>query len=146
MNRKSQQYPRNLPRIQPPNADEYLQKMTPEVLASFNPQQLAEIRQTLDAAIPQPSSKIVDLRFTVDLIIDRFYVVVFVGKERRQKKRSPFFTQAHKIANIIAASLLLIGLNLMISAIIFLLLYLIKSALGIDLFPGEHLIDILPIN
>ncbi|MFO7140524.1 hypothetical protein B9T16_02135 [Arthrospira sp. PCC 8006] len=146
MNRKSQQYPRNLSRLQPPNADDYLQKMSPEVLASFNPQQLEEIRQTLDAAIPKPSPKIVDLRFTIDLIIDRFYVVVFVGKERRQKKRSPLFPQANKMANIIAASLLLIGLNLMITAIIFLLLYLIKSALGIDLFPGEHLIDILPIN
>ncbi|MEB3281783.1 MAG: hypothetical protein VKK42_22955 [Lyngbya sp.] len=119
----------------------YLNKIHPQVLSSLNTKQIAAIRDILDEAIPKKSPKIVDLRLTVDLIISRFYLVLLVGKERRKGQREYPVPGITRIGNLIAATLLLIGINLLISLFIFLLLYLIKSALGIDLFSGEHLID-----
>jgi len=119
----------------------YLNTIDPFILKSFDPQQLQAVTKTLDAAIPRPSPKIVDLRFGVDLIISRFYVVLFVGKEQRRYQRQYFSKGVSRVGNAIATVLLLIGLNLFISLLIFLLLYLVKSALGIDFFPHEHLGD-----
>jgi hypothetical protein len=120
----------------------YLNRIQPQILESFNTDQINEVQRVLTQAIPKPSPKIVDLRFTVDLILSRFYIVVFVGQDRRQGRRnySVTVTRVTKTGNFIAATLLLIGLNLLISVFIFLLLYLLKSAVGINLFEG-HLID-----
>jgi hypothetical protein len=118
----------------------YLSQIEPHILNSFNAEQIHSVKNILNQVIPKPSAKIVDLRFTVDLILSRFYVVLLVGKERRQGSRNYPVTGITKLGNIIAAILLLIGLNLLISSFLFLLLYLIKSAIGINLFDG-HLID-----
>ncbi|MGB3535054.1 MAG: hypothetical protein WBA13_16275 [Microcoleaceae cyanobacterium] len=120
--------------------ESYLNQIEPRILNSLNAEQIHAIKSLLNQAIPKPSPKIVDLRFTVDLIISRFYVVLFVGRERRQGTRPYRVTGITTLGNIIAASLLLICLNLLITAFLFLLLYLIKSAVGINLFEG-HLID-----
>ncbi|MEB3886233.1 hypothetical protein [Lyngbya sp. CCY1209] len=121
--------------------EDYLQGMDAEILHSFDARQRQAIERLLRDAIPKPSPKVVDLRFTVDLILGRFYVVLFVGKERRRGVRSYLPARATQVGNAIAAIVLLVGLNLLITSVLFLLLYLLKSALGIDLFSGEHLID-----
>lgn len=121
-------------------ADYYLQRIETDVFDSFSAEQLVSIRAALESAIPKPSPKIVDLRLNIDLIISRFYVVLFVGKDQRKKERIYRATGFTKIANIVAAIFLLIGINLTISLIIFLVSYLLKSFLGINLFAG-HLSD-----
>ena len=119
-------------------ADDYIRQMRPEILAQLNPDQLNEVHRLLQAAIPQPSPKIVDLRFVVDLLIDRFYVVLFVGKDRRRQPRRHILPNAiTRIGNWIAVIILLISFNLTISATLLLGLYLLKSAVGIDLLPGH---------
>ncbi|MGL5083053.1 MAG: hypothetical protein ACRC8A_16325 [Microcoleaceae cyanobacterium] len=122
-------------------AEDYLKLFHPQILSSFDAPQIKAIRDVIEQAIPKPSPKIVDLRFTVDLILSRFYIVLFVGKERRRGYREHPVTRVTQLGNMIAGTVLLIGMNLLISAFIFLLLYLIKSALGIDLFSGSHLKD-----
>lgn len=114
----------------------YLDQIDPAILESFNAQQLTTVYSMLDAAIDKPTPKLIDLRLTLDLVFSRFYLVVFIGKDRRQTARSHPVTGVTKIANKVAAIMLLLGLNLAISAFILLTLYLIKSALGIDLFPS----------
>lgn len=114
----------------------YLDRLAPDQLASFTDEQLAAIYALLDAAISKPSPKIIDLRLTIDLMISRFYIVLFVGKDRRRTSRSHPVTRVTRIANIITATILLVGLNLTISVFIFLTAYLLKSALGINLFPS----------
>jgi hypothetical protein len=123
-------------------ADYYLQQIDADVHDSLTPKQLAGVRKVLESVIPKPSPKIVDLRVNIDLIVSSFYVVLFVGKDRRKRKRSYLATGFTKIANRIAAIIMLIGLNMTISLFIFLVAYLVKSALGINLFP-EHLSDYL---
>lgn len=115
----------------------YLGKIEPRILESFNLEQLQTIESILNQAIPKPSPKLVDLRFLVDLVFSRFYVVLFVGKDRRKKQRHYTPKGVAKIGNMLAAVILLIGLNLVFSAFILLFAYLCKSAIGIDLFPGH---------
>lgn len=115
--------------------------MSADVRASLDHHQLSEVRRLLAIAIPKPSPKIVDLRFTVDLIISRFYVVLFVGKDRRARKRQHRPNPFTRAGNYVAAVALLLSLNLLISLFVFMLAYLMKSAIGIDLFKDGHLID-----
>ncbi|NEO97359.1 MAG: hypothetical protein F6K58_01320 [Symploca sp. SIO2E9] len=132
----------SLPDYQSRTPSYYLQQLNSDILASFNSEQIEAITRMLNQAIPKPSPKIVDLRFIVDLIFSRFYIVLFVGKDRRKKQRQYNPGKIARIGNVMAATTLLIGLNFVLSAFILLFVYLIKSALGIDLFPG-HLSDTL---
>lgn len=115
----------------------YLEKIESHILESFNSEQLQAINFVLEQAIPKPSPKLVDLRFVIDLIFSRFYIVLFVGKDRRKKRRKYPVEGIARVGNLIAAVTLLIGFNLTISALILLFGYLLKSALGINLFPGH---------
>ena len=115
----------------------YLDKISPDILASFTNEQLRVITSILERAIPKPSPKIVDFRFTVDLIFSRFYVVLFVGKDRRRKQRHQVTEGISRIGNAIAAVILLLAANLVISALIVLFAYLFKSAIGLNFFPGH---------
>jgi hypothetical protein len=123
--------------------EDYLKRMEPEVLASFTPDQLRAIKSTLKAAIPQAAPKTVDLRIGIDLILFRFYVVLLVGRDRRRQQRYEIPGPVSRLGNAIAAILLLISINLLISLFILLFAYLVKSALGIDFFPHKHLGDLL---
>lgn len=119
----------------------YLQDMEPDILESFSPAQRQAIANVLDAAIPKPAPKIVDLRFGVDLLLARYYIVLFVGKDRRRQRRQYLPNRVSWLGNMIAATIILLSVNLLISLFIFLTAYLVKSAIGIDLFPHEHLLD-----
>lgn len=120
----------------------YLEKISPDILASFTHEQLQVVTSILERAIPKPSPKIVDFRFTVDLIFSRFYVVLFVGKDRRRKQRHQVTEGIAKIGNAIAAAILLLATNLVISGVILLFAYLFKSAIGLNFFPG-HISDVV---
>lgn len=115
---------------------QYLAQIEPAILESFSTQQLTVIYSMLDSAISKPSPKLIDLRLTIDLVFSRFYLVLFIAKDRRQKPRSHQTRGVTRIANQVAVTVLLLGLNLAISAFIFLTAYLMKSALGINLFPS----------
>ena len=116
---------------------QYWQKIEPHILESFNLEQLQAITQLLNQAIPQSSPKIVDFRFVVDLVFSRFYVVLLVGKDSRKQQRQYEAKGIARVGNLIAAVFLLLGINLVISALILLFAYLIKSAIGINFFPGH---------
>jgi len=120
----------------------YLSKIESEVLDTLNASQLAQFKQILEEALPKPTPKLVDLRFTVDLIINRFYVVLFIGNDRRRKARRYLPEGAARIGNTIAIVLFLLLANLAISATVILVGYLCKSAIGIDLLPG-HFPDLI---
>jgi len=122
-------------------AEDVINTMDADVRDSLTAIQLSAVRELVAAALPKPSPKIVDLRFGIDLLISRFYIVLFVGKDRRQSRRSYVPSPVTRIGNVIVAIALLVGINVLISMGIFLLAYLTKSAVGIDLFPDSHLSD-----
>lgn len=115
----------------------------PTIAQQFNPEQWQEIRRILGISLPKPSPKIVDIRFTVDLLLSRFFVVLFVGEDRRRTRRKyPVTRLSNRIGNFIAVIILLLALNLLVSASIIVFAYLLKSAVGIDILPG-HFRDIV---
>ena len=117
--------------------EDYLAMLSPDMRESLRADQQQAVLDLLHQAIPRPAPKIVDLRFAVDLIIQRFHVVVVVGKDRRDQPRPHRVGRATRVWNWIIGTSLLLGLNLLLSAGLFLLAYLLKSALGIDLLPGH---------
>ncbi len=110
-----------------------------DLLDSFSLSQLRSVNILLAQAqqkqLPRP--KIVDLSFSIDLILARYYVTLFVGKDQRSAPRKTPVSGMTRMGNAIAATLLLLCLNLLVSGFVVLVLYLIKSALGIDLLPGH---------
>ena len=115
----------------------YLSKLAAPIRESLTPEQLDAFHQLLSEAMPKPSAKLVDLRFVIDLLVSRFYVVLFIGKDRRAKQRRYIPHIMTKIGNTIAILIILLGANLTISAFMILAVYLLKSAIGIDLLPGH---------
>ncbi|MEL7083204.1 MAG: hypothetical protein AAF268_00710 [Cyanobacteria bacterium P01_A01_bin.3] len=111
--------------------------MSTAVRSSLTVAQLDEIKRLVAMALPKPSPKLIDLRFTLDVLFARYFIVLWVGKDRRQNTRSYPRSRLTVVANRIAVALLLIGCNLAISGSILLVLYLLKSALGINLMPGH---------
>lgn len=114
-----------------------LDTMTPQVRSSLNAQQLSEVERLIDQALPKPTPKLVDLRVDVDLLINRFYIVLLVGKDRRQTRRHYPVSHLTQLGNWLTAVVLLIGFNLTVSVTVLLFAYLMKSALGINLLPGH---------
>jgi hypothetical protein len=98
---------------------------------------LAEGEQRSRERSPQQRPKLIDLRFGVDLVVTRFYVVLMVGKDRRDRQRPHPVTELTKLGNTLTAVFFLLGANLAISGFIVLILYLVKSILGISLLPGH---------
>lgn len=122
---------------------DYLARVPAELLAGFSEQQQQVIQSIVISAIPKPAPKIVDLRFTINLLFSRFYIVLFVGKDRRRSRRRHVPAGVSRIGNIIVAIFLLVGANLCASFFIFMALYLLKSWVGINVFKELHLIDVL---
>jgi hypothetical protein len=106
-------------------------------LAQLTPEQWDAIHVQLQKRQARKSPKLIDIRFGVDLIVTRFFVVLMVGKDRRKQQRENATSKLTKVGNITAAALFLISANLLLSAIILLGLYLCKSALGLDFTPGH---------
>ena len=124
--------------------DDYIQSIPPEILVRFDEEQLDEVWRVLERAIPKPSPKIVDLRFVIDLIFSRFYIVLFMGKDRRSQRRAyQVPRKLTRISNFIAAIILLINLNLFISLVILVILYLIKTAVGMSFSDSFHMQDVV---
>lgn len=107
------------------------------VLDSLTPEQWTAIQKYIFNRKGQKHPKLVDLRFAIDLVVMRFYVVLLVGQDRRNRDRANSASGLTKLGNRVAAVILLISLNIILSAFIVLILYLLKAALGIDIMPGH---------
>ncbi|MBE9033258.1 hypothetical protein IQ266_26340 [filamentous cyanobacterium LEGE 11480] len=123
--------------------ENYLERVPASLLSEFTDQQLSTIQDIVVSAIPKPSPKLVDLRFTINLLVTRFYIVVFVGKDRRTSRRRYIPNGVARFGNVFMALILLAGANMVASFIIFMTLYFLKSWLGINIFKEMHLIDVV---
>ncbi|MBE9028386.1 hypothetical protein IQ266_01285 [filamentous cyanobacterium LEGE 11480] len=128
-----------------PTPETYLQRIPAEMLTEFTPAQREKIGQILVIAHPKPAPKLVDLRLDINLIWQRFYLVLFVGQDRRQQKRRYLPQGITRLGNMIAALTLLAGFNLLISLIILAGLYAARTWFGIGDLPAIQLID-QPLN
>ncbi|MFM7600283.1 MAG: hypothetical protein ACKO7R_03650 [Pseudanabaena sp.] len=124
------------------DADYYMHQVPVQILKKLNAEERDELKSLIHKAIPRSSPKLIDLRFAIDLIFTRYFVVLMIGKEMRKQQRPHQVNGLAKVANVITAILLIISMSLLVSGVTILILYLIKSTLGIDLFPG-HITKVL---
>lgn len=124
------------------DADYYMHQIPVQILKKLDTDERENLKSVIHTAIPRPSPKLIDLRFAIDLIFTRYFVVLMIGKDMRRKQRPHQVSGIAKVANVITAILLIIAMSLLVSAVTILILYLIKSALGIDLFAG-HITNVL---
>lgn len=122
--------------------EDYLHLIDQNILESFSPQQKTEVLFLIKKITSTPTPKLVDLRFTIDLLITRYFVVILLGKDRRNRKRKYIPNTISKIGNLATAIFILVSLNIFIIGIVLLGLYLVKSAVGINFFDG-HISDVI---
>jgi hypothetical protein len=113
--------------------DNLLRDMDKSTVESFTPKQLHALRQAIN--IREWRTHSVDFRPTLALpfIPWNFYVVFLFGLNKRSLSTSEKFIATAMFLFIV----FIIGMALF--GVIFLILYLIKSWLGIDIFPDSSL-------
>ena len=103
-----------------------LERMPRSVQTSFSEEQLSHLRNAVSSR--QWGHHSIDLRGTVSWFKYRYYYVILAGKNHRNMSRAQL--RASRFVNA-----LLLAVFFTFSALIgMLLLYLLKSALGVDLF------------
>lgn len=108
-----------------------LQRMPETVAKTFTDDQLLGLKVALGAR--QWRRHAVDIRGAIGFWRWRWYYVLVAGRERRQ------LTRRQEALALRAKLLVLSGVLLFFLLFSLIFLYLLKSALGIDLFPGHSL-------
>lgn len=88
----------------------------------------------------------VDLRLSIPLIFKRHYFVLLVGEDRRRHVRQIISGKqkgAMSLAKVIWLAIALLSTFIVMSITGAVGLYLLKSALGVDIFPDRHLFDVI---
>lgn len=113
--------------------DNLLRGMDKSIVETFTPEQLKALRQSIN--IREWRTHSVDFRPTLALpfIPWNFYIVFLFGLN----KRGLSTTEKFMATTMFLAILFMMGVTFL--GIAFLFLYLLKSWLGIDIFPGNSL-------
>jgi hypothetical protein len=119
-----------------PFIDKFFTRIPREVAASFTPAQLDAVKLAFGAR--SWGSHAVDIRksFAVPFIWRRIYIVLLMGAERRDAERlraegAMFGTLGNALVTLAFLAIVLTPLALA--------LYALKSAAGVDFFPGDGL-------
>lgn len=105
-----------------------------EITQTFSDQQLVALSL---ASIPRVSPHVIDYRVSIPFFGKRYYLTVLAGRERRSRARLAREGQlmSGQVARL-DATVLGVALAFGLIALAF-GLYIVKSALGIDLFEGD---------
>lgn len=114
-----------------PSIQHLLGRMPQDIADTFTEAQLASLRLALGAL--SWGRHAVDVRGTVVFWRWRYYYVFLLGRNRRE------LTRREKQLSLLLQAVFLSALLLLSTLLGLLVLYLVKSALGIDLFPGFSL-------
>jgi ABC-type Fe3+ transport system permease subunit len=110
-----------------------------EVFNTLNLLQIQAIESAIGKNAPFRKHPM-DIRGTISLFFIRFYFVLLIGRDRRYTSREKEGRRRQK-ARSVGVIFAIYSVICIIAPIIFLILYLLKSLVGIDLFPDSHLID-----
>lgn len=118
--------------------EKYLKKLSPAIRKTLTYEQKQEFIKVLDRMnVPAKKQQPVDLKFTF-WFIKKWYIVFMAGLDVRDDKRDRGYNIFKKSA-IVLIRMLFYSIILLI---IFLGLYLLKSAFGINIFSDFHLMSI----
>ena len=119
------------PQTRPPAIERFYAQLDPQISEELTPEQKAGVEKAV-LAITLGARHKVDIRRSFPFFGKRFYLVFLLGRDLRQQHR-----QESTLSRILLTFLLLIAV-LFVTSCILLTLYMIKSALGIDVFQNFH--------
>jgi hypothetical protein len=129
-----------------PDLDPYtravLTHIEPDVLDSLSDSQFTAIRHAVDAARPIRRHP-VDIRGVIPLYFARYYYVFLAGRDRRQDTTEQELGRRRTASSRIGTVLLAIVLIVPVLVLLALMAYGVKSLIGVDLSPTQHLSDFL---
>ena len=121
--------------VEPIENDPYIRmllaKLPSEIRISFTDAQLHGLKQALDT--PPKRTHAIDLRSTFGFWRWNFYLVLLFGRERRELSH-----RAQKVERMVfvMATLLFVTISTLFGLLV---LYLVKSAMGFNIFPNFSL-------
>lgn len=128
-----------------PYTDNVISSIPADVRASFSAAQMDALQQAL-AKVHSRSRHFLDVRLQLPLYWTTYYVVFLLGRDKRAHIQEILINRRQRSSRaaqigftVLAAWLLITGA----AVTAFIVLYLIKSAVGIDIFPDKHLGDFL---
>ncbi|WGO98771.1 hypothetical protein QFX18_01685 [Saccharophagus degradans] len=119
-----------------------MSRIDPDVFKTLNIVQLEAIRTAISANAPFRQHSI-DLRGTIPLYFSKLYFVFLIGKDRRSDTRNKENMRI-KASKGISFVMFLYTLLAVLTPIILIILYGLKTLAGIDIFPDSHLEDLIP--
>lgn len=120
-----------------------LERIDPAVRSSFSHEQLSALKEALSSGKPDKKHPL-NIRLTIPLVFASYYLVLFGGRDKRRVTKRVESELRQKTKTASGFVIFLIAL-ISFLIVIFLLLYFIKSVLGINLMPEKHLSDLLGI-
>jgi len=115
---------------------QFFSRIPADVAATFSDAQVDAVKRAFGARSWGAHS--IDLRFSVPLPWRRYYVVLLVGKERRDPERLRLERLLYPL-NLLTSAFAFIAFLSVIAVPLLALAYLLKTALGIDLLPDGGL-------
>ncbi|NRB41069.1 MAG: hypothetical protein HRU20_21795 [Pseudomonadales bacterium] len=126
-------------------ADYYYQQMNPAIESGLNYEQKQEVKRLLRRAINEPSKKLVSHEMCF-FFLKRFYMVFYLGLDKRNCKKRTDENRAH----ILSGLFLTLGLRLLLWGSSVLLLAAVisysRTVLWIDFIQGQHIQDYFSIT
>lgn len=129
-------------------ADFALSRIPHHVRISLNDEQYRSIREALIAE-NKSARHAIDIRVRLPMFFRAFYFVLFCGRDKRRAVYQQELFRINRLPKWVRRSFYILAPGILLfslSVVILIFIYLIKSHLGIDLFPNTHLGDILPID
>lgn len=129
-------------------ADFTLSRIAPHVRRSLTDEQYKAIRSALVATEVEQKHSF-DMRLSIPLYLRSYYFIVFAGRDRRRSTLELERRVALRYPKILRQAVLLMATASAILTVLFgmfIVLYLVKSSLGVDLFKDIHLYDIVPLE
>lgn len=122
-----------------------LSRVPQEIRDSLTDAQYNAIRSALIAKEESARHRI-DIRLRIPLFLRSYYLVFFAGRDRRASAYRLEDSRRARIPRPIRSAihyLFSFGVLLAVASILFITLYKLKSLMGIDIFSGFHLSDLL---
>ncbi len=117
-----------------------INRIPTEIQRTFTSEQKEAIQKAIRSGI-EPKEHAIDLRGVIPLFYKKYYFVFHFGRDTRSVTQENE-EERRKIAKHFANTLFIIFALSPLLLLLFLALYFIKSALGINIFPNLHLSDI----
>lgn len=120
-----------------------LAALPPSAGSKFNSEQLAALDIAVARTRPRPGKHKIDYRVSLPILGRRYYLVLLAGKERRTLARIHSEGQNTAWRMSMAYAILMTAIAMFGTVAVLVLLYAVKSMLGIDLFEEHSLLHSL---